>query len=90
MQIRRVTTRDYNQLEDNKSFVNVINSPLSIELCVLSVLAESETGSLLGYASIADRFGKSLSDPAPYDSLIANVQECVVDAIVSVSLTFSY
>ena len=85
MVIRRVNSRDYNQLEEDKSLIHVVNSPLSIELCVLSVLAESETGSLLGSASIADRFGKSLIDPAPYDSLLSNVQECVVDAVVSVS-----
>jgi hypothetical protein len=84
--IRRVTIGDYNNIKEDKSLLHIVNTnKLSIELCVLSVLSETEKGELLGYISIADRFGKSFTDPTPYDSLLADVQECVVDAVVSVS-----
>ena len=83
--IRRVTIGDYNNIKEDKSLLHILNTSLSIELCVLSVLSETNKGDLLGYISIADRFGKSFTDPAPYDSLLADVQECVVDAVVSVS-----
>jgi len=83
--IRHVTIGDYNNIKEDKSLLQIVNTTLSIELCVLSVLSETEKGELLGYISIADRFGRSFIDPAPYDSLLADVQDCVVDAVVSVS-----
>ena len=95
--VRRAIAADAPHIERLLALPGALLAPLSaraasqrpvaqrLERELLSIVLVGGDGEVVGFASVADRVGDGADGAAAFDELVAAVQGCVVDAVVSVS-----